>query len=1225
MERKKQKSLSPKGWAELLKGCALPSEEGTILTAARVEQVEVYPEEGRWRIFLYLERAIAREYLDMAAETICRQVPGLKTVEFIPSFPVPASFTQEDIKQHWPEILEQVGLQVPVLDGWLRQAAVRLEGDTLYLVIDSELGRELVLDRQGDQLVAAAVSRLYDRPVKVVLEVSEELTQAQEILDQEKEKYLRLLAEHSKTRARKAAQSRQILIGREITGPVRPLSSVIEEEKSVVVAGRVFNPNLKELKSGRRLLTFDLTDETDSISAKAFLEESNKLTELQEDTWVVARGAVQEDKYSQELTLLVSDLVIGNAPVREDKAETKRVELHAHTRMSSLDGVSTASALVRQASRWGHAAIAITDHGVVQAFPEACAAGKSYGIKVICGLEAYLYDDKVHEGPDWHCTILARNQEGLKDLYRLVTLSHLDHFYRHPRVPKSELAARRENLLVGTACEAGELIQAYLAGRTRAELAAIAAFYDYLEIQPLGNNAFLIRDGKLASLAELEEMNRVIVSLGQELGKPVVAAGDVHFLHPEDEIYRRIILHGKGFLDAENQAPLFLRTTEEMLAEFAYLGPETAHEVVITNPNRIAALVEQVTPVPDQFCPPQIEGAEALVENLTWTRAKEIYGEPLPPLVKERIEKELNSIIGNGFSVLYAIAHKLVRKSNSDGYLVGSRGSVGSSLVAYLCGITEVNPLPPHYVCPDCHLVDFDSGTAFGSGVEMPARNCPRCGRVMHKDGHDIPFETFLGFKGDKVPDIDLNFSGEYQARAHHYVEELFGKERVFRAGTIATIAERTAFGFVKNFLEKQGRVARNAEVLRLVAGCTGVKRTTGQHPGGMMILPQNRDIHEFTPVQYPADAPDSGVVTTHFEYEALSSRLVKLDILGHDDPTVLKMLEDLTGVDVGTVPLDDPETMRLFSGVEPLGVEPEQIGARVGTIGIPEFGTRFVRQILEETSPRTFSDLVRISGFSHGPSVWLNNAQELIRSGTAKLSEAISTRDDIMTQLIRWGLPSQRAFTIMESVRKGKGLKPGDEEEMRQAGVPGWYIDSCHKIKYMFPKAHAVAYVMMAFRIAFFKVHYPQAFYASFFTVRADEFDADLICRGPEAVKAKLQEIEKKGNDAPVKEKNLLTILEVAREMYARGYKLLPVDLYRSDALRFLLTPDGILPPLASLQGLGDVAARNLVAARRRGKFTSVEDLRQRSRVSKAVLDILANHGCLQGLAETDQMVLFS
>jgi DNA polymerase-3 subunit alpha (Gram-positive type) len=789
---------------------------------------------------------------------------------------------------------------------------------------------------------------------------------------------------------------------------------------------------------------------------------------------------------------------------------------------------------------------------------------------------------------------------------------------------RQEIVQLREGLLLGTACEAGELIQAYLQGESRDRLEEIASFYDYIEIQPIGNNEFLIRNGLVPDETWLRDMNRTLLEIGDKLGKPVVASGDVHFLDPQDECYRRILQAGKGFEDAEFQAPLYLHTTEEMLEEFSYLGDEDCHRVVIHNPLQIAAQIEEIRPVPEELHAPVIEGAEEQITEMTYQKARELYGEILPPLVQTRIEKELNSIISNGFAVLYLIAHKLVQQSNQDGYLVGSRGSVGSSLVATLTGITEVNPLVPHYRCPTCRYSEFFEDGVAGCGADLPDQFCPRCQTPYYKDGHEIPFETFMGFKGDKVPDIDLNFSGEYQGRAHKYVEELFGKEHVFRAGTIATIADRTAYGFVKKYIDEHQLRLREAEVSRLVKGCSGVKRTTGQHPGGLMVVPKGNDIHQFTPVQRPADDTESSVITTHFDYEAISSRLVKLDILGHDDPTVIRMLHDLTGIDPQEVPLGERRTMQLFSSVEPLGVSPEQIRSVVGTYGIPEFGTRFVRQMLEDTRPQEFSDLVRISGFSHGTDVWLNNAQDLIKNGQVKLAEAISTRDDIMTYLIQRGMESSLAFKIMEDVRKGKGVKPDFEVEMNRNRIPAWYIDSCKRIKYMFPKAHAVAYVSMAFRIAYYKVYYPEAFYTSFFTVRADEFDAQLIVGESKQVRCKIEELEQKGNEATAKEKNLLIILEVALEMFERGIKFLRVDLEESDARRFILTPQGLLPPLVALQGLGQAAAASVVEARRQRPFTSVDDLRQRTRVSKNLIDVFKEHGCFGSLPESDQLRLF-
>ncbi|HWJ03348.1 MAG TPA: PolC-type DNA polymerase III, partial [Verrucomicrobiae bacterium] len=733
-----------------------------------------------------------------------------------------------------------------------------------------------------------------------------------------------------------------------------------------------------------------------------------------------------------------------------------------------------------------------------------------------------------------------------------------------------------------------------------------------------------LKNGRFKSREDLRDINRMIVSLGEELEIPVVATGDVHFLDPVDEVYRRILMAGKGFEDADDQAPLYLKTTAEMLDEFSYLGQAKAEEVVIRNPREIAAKVEQLKPFPDEFFPPVIPGAEEQIEEMTISKAKELYGEPLPETVQKRIDKELNSIINNGFSVLYLIAHLLVKKSNEDGYLVGSRGSVGSSLVATFTGITEVNPLPPHYRCGNCKYSEFIEDGSYGSGADLPDKDCPNCSTPITKDGHDIPFETFLGFKGDKVPDIDLNFSGDYQPRAHKFTEELFGKENVFRAGTIATIADKTAFGFVKNYFEERGIKVRSAHMSRVVSGCTGVKRTTGQHPGGLMVIPKECDVHRFTPLQRPADDVKSDTITTHFDYHSISGRLVKLDILGHDDPTVIKMLEDLTGVDAKKIPLDDKQTMSLFSSTEALGVKPEDINSKTGTFGVPEFGTKFVRQMLEDTQPKNFSDLVRISGLSHGTDVWLGNAQDLVRSGTAGISDIIACRDDIMVYLIYKGLEPGKAFKIMEGVRKGKGVKEDDLAEMRAKDVPEWYIESCQKIKYMFPKAHAVAYVTMAFRIAWFKIYYPAAFYATFFTVRADEFDADLICQGLHACRRKIEDIERKGNEASAKDKNLQTILELATEMYCRGIAMDRISLERSDATKFQVTETGLLPPFAALQGLGQAAAGAIVTARQAAPFRSVEDLRVNARLSKTVIEILENHGCLQGLPETNQISLF-
>ncbi|HHY66748.1 MAG TPA: PolC-type DNA polymerase III, partial [Alicyclobacillus sp.] len=808
--------------------------------------------------------------------------------------------------------------------------------------------------------------------------------------------------------------------------------------------------------------------------------------------------------------------------------------------------------------------------------------------------------------------------------YRLVSFAHTQYFHRQPRIPRTEWLNYREGLMMGTGCLRGELFQALLRGRSDEELLDIIRRYDFVEIQPLDQYRPLLRNEEIRDLEAVAEYHRRILELADRAGRPVVATGDVHYLDPEDRIYRDILQAGSNMEVDDPDAGYHFRTTEEMLEAFSHLG-QRAVEVVVENANRIAEEIEVVKPIPDELYTPVIDGAEEQIRSLAYEKARRLYGDPLPELVEARLEKELNSIINHGYAVIYLIAHKLVTKSLEDGYLVGSRGSVGSSLVATMTDITEVNPLPPHYLCPACHYSEFVTAGSVGSGFDLPDRACPRCGEKLRKDGHDIPFETFMGFKGDKVPDIDLNFSGEYQSRAHKYTEHLFGSDHVFRAGTISTVAEKTAYGYVRKFAEERGLQFRNAELTRLVQGCTGIKRTTGQHPGGLMVVPSNKEIFDFCPIQFPADDKTAGTRTTHFDYHSIHDNLLKLDLLGHDDPTVIRMLQDLTGVAPKEIPVDDPDTMSIFSGTEVLGVTPEQIRSTVGTYGIPEFGTKFVRQTLEDTKPKTFAELVRISGLSHGTDVWLNNAQDLIRSGTARLSEVISTRDDIMVYLIQKGLEPVQAFRIMESVRKGKGLTPEDEATMKEHGVPDWYIASCKKIKYMFPKAHATAYVLMAVRIAYFKVHDPLAFYATYFTVRADDFDLQLVLQGPDVVLRRIEAVEAKGSQATAKEKSLLTVLEVALEMMRRGFRFGPLDLYRSDATRFL--PDGegtLIPPFSAVAGIGESAARNVAAAREEGEFLSVQDLQERARLSRPVVELLEQMGCLKDLPQTNQLSLF-
>jgi DNA polymerase-3 subunit alpha (Gram-positive type) len=1365
-------------------------------------------------------------------------------------------------------LLEWYSEDEPIAANWLGKASVQCvstrpaeDGGSVSLwrlLVGNDAERAALVKKKTDKWLAEHCRLVFGLNVQCEFVVDESAQERVEKLRQEleaneRQEVLEMLAREAESRAEKPEKPAEhahtgdrpyrrerrkdddgpvqpLTIGRPIDETLlTPMKDIVDEMRKVAVEGRVFSVDTRTLPSGRTLIQFNITDETSSITAKLFSNNERQLEALQplqDDVYVRIQGQVQFDTYAKELVFMVQDMQPVDPPTREDTAEVKRVELHLHSNMSQLDGVTPVSKFVKQAAKWGHDAIAITDHGVVQAFPEAYSAAKKNGIKVLLGVEAYVVDDgtpivyreadlvlddnteyvvfdtettglnaredtlieisgvrmkgkqivdqfatlidperpvppKITEltgiTPDmlvgqpkleealkhfrafaegailvahnaefdvgflgqcalrigmepwthpvidtlalarvlypgeknyrlktltqkfnvelvnhhraiadaeatgkvfahmqqtmqergisrltelnalagdvdvtrvrpFHATILVRNQAGLKNLYKLVSLAHTKYLYRTPRVPKSELVKHRDGLLIGTACQNGELIQAFLRGKSIDEIEAICEFYDYLELQPLSHYENLVREQMIQSLQSVKDIHRQIVEIGKKLNKPVVATGDVHFLNPNDAIFREIYLQSQNQGEAVQQPPLYLRTTNEMLEEFQHLGDD-AYDVVVGASRYIADQLEEVRPIPDQLYTPVIEGAEDEITRMSYEKARQLYGDPLPEIVEARLKKELNSIINHGFAVIYLIAHKLVTKSLSDGYLVGSRGSVGSSLVATMTDITEVNPLPPHYRCPSCRYSEFIEDGSVGSGFDLPHKNCPKCGTDMDRDGHDIPFETFLGFHGDKVPDIDLNFSGEYQPRAHRYTEELFGKDHVFRAGTISGVAEKTAYGYVRKFAEERGLVLRNAEIDRLVKGCTGVKRTTGQHPGGQVVVPGHVTVYDFTPVQYPADDKSAGTLTTHFDYHSgLENCLLKLDILGHDDPTVIRMLQDLTGVDPKTIPLDDPLVLGLFSGTETLGVKPEDIRSKTGTYAIPEFGTKFVRQMLEDTRPTTFSELVRISGLSHGTDVWLNNAQDLIRQGIATLSEVICARDDIMIYLIYKGLEPGRAFKIMESIRKGKGVKEEDAEYMRQFGVPEWYIESGRKIKYMFPKAHATAYVLMAVRIAWFKVHYPLAFYATYFTVRADDFDVELMAQGRDAIWRKIEEIEQKGNAALPKEKSLLTVLEVALEMVVRGYKFLPIDLYKSHATKFLIDEEqkALRPPFAAIPGVGESAANNLYQACQEGEFLSIEDLQSRSRVSKTVIEILDGLGCLKGLPETNQLSLF-
>ena len=917
---------------------------------------------------------------------------------------------------------------------------------------------------------------------------------------------------------------------------------------------------------------------------------------------------------------------------REDTYPQKRVELHCHTKMSAMDGMNEAANIVKTAEKWGHRAVAITDHGVVQAFPEASHAAGD--IKVLYGCEGYLVDDTGLISEDGtidyksrktnHIIIFARNRQGLLNLYKLVSLSHLKYFYKRPRIPRSVLMAHREGLILGSACEAGELYGAVRRGASDEELEKIAEFYDYLEIQPLINNRFMINDGIVENQEVLKDFNRRIVALGEKTGKPVVATCDAHYFDEEEALYRQILMAGQGYKDAESSEGLYFRTTNEMMEEFAYLGEETAYKVVIENTNLIADMIEPLMPVPKGKFPPKIDGAEDYLRKVCRERSTAMYGDPLPDVIQERLDKELNSIIDNGYAVMYRSAEMLVQKSLSEGYLVGSRGSVGSSFAATMSGITEVNPLPAHYLCPSCKNIEWGDSTQYDCGIDMPDKVCPVCGTPYNKEGFTIPFETFLGFEANKEPDIDLNFAGEYQGKAQKYVEDIFGAENVYKAGTIGTIKGNTAYGYVAKYFDEKGKSANKAEMDRLTECCEGVKRTTGQHPGGVIIVPRGHDINEFCPVQHPANDVKSDIITTHFDYHSIDQNLLKLDILGHDAPSMIRQLQDMTGVDPLKVPIKDEKVMTIFNGTEGLDIKDPDYKFTHGSYAIHEFGTQFVRQMLDDIKPTSIEELVRISGLSHGTDVWLGNAKDLIVNGVTTMKEAIATRDDIMNYLRKHGVPNGDAFTIMEKVRKGKGLTEEQEALMVEHDIPDWYIESCKKIKYMFPRAHAVAYVLMSMREAYYKVYYPAEFYAVYFTTKVANFDEKVILKGQQAVWDRMTEIEHMGKDASKKEEADITVLEVAYEMYARGYEFAPARLGESDATKFRVNNGRVQLPFVAISGMGEGAATAFAKGYEERPYETVEDIMDRGKVNKTVVEELRAHGVLEGLPETAQISFF-
>lgn len=1140
---------------------------------------------------------------------------------------------------------------VGLTDTLINQARGEFLVQYLEDVFRNRLGLDLAVRLKKERIQ----SSYYDKDTGLKEEL-QRVTEAYKSAREQEQAERSLALPKSKTRYEKKTRIAESMgLGYDFDGEVLAMDQLEEGLGPVILCGQVISPEEKTLKTGNLLFQFVLTDFTDSIRVKYFCkgEEADQVRALLKNgAYISLKGEPHFDRFDNELAIsYVSGMKIAEdiRQKRGDHAPVKRVELHAHTQLSEKDGLTHTDALIRRAAEWGHKAVAITDHGVVQSFPAAEKAAKALekegkAIKILYGCEGYLVDDKpgmspddIKKAPTYHIIILAKNETGRVNLYRLVSESHLQFFNRRPRIPRSLLEECREGLILGSACEAGELYRALLRGASEEELGRIASFYDYLEVQPLSNNAYLSRtgrDGRIYSKEELKDFVRRILELGRQYAKPVCATCDVHFLEPEDEIYRRILQAGQGFNDADQQAPLYFRTTEEMLAEFDFLSREEAREIVVDNPGRVAELCDVISPVRPDKCPPVIPGAEEELEKLCYERAHEWYGDPLPPLVAERLSKELHSVISNGYAVMYVIAKRLVQKSNECGYVVGSRGSVGSSLLASLCGISEVNPLPPHYRCPECRHSIFDNQetrkNAGGAGVDMAAMNCPRCGSPMIPDGFDIPFETFLGFKGDKEPDIDLNFSGEFQTQAHEYTEVLFGKGYTFKAGTVLGIAEKTAQGYTYNYFEERGIRKRRCEIQRIAKGLEGTRSSTGQHPGGIVVLPQGENIYSFTPVQYPANKAESGVITTHFDYHSIEHNLLKLDILGHDDPTMLGRLQELTGKKLEEIPINDPQVLALFQSCKPLGIQPADIGGcQLGTLGIPEFGTSFAMGILQDAEPRTVADLVRIAGIAHGEDVWKGNVQDLILSKTATLKESICTRDDILAYLIGKGMEPAVAFKIMESVRKGKVAKKEESSwpEWRQAlldhQVPEWYIGSAEKIRYMFPKAHAAAYVTNGLRVAYCKLYHPLAYYTAYFSIRADGFDYALMCMGQENLKKNLALFRKNRDTLSDKEKLVLRDMRLVEEMYARGIEFAPLDIYRAKATRFQIVDGRIMPSFISVAGLGEQAAISLEAAAAQGPFLSKQDLLERSKLNSTLADTLYQLGILGRMAESNQLSL--
>lgn len=1417
----------------LLDQIELSNEHRSFFESGKLERVIVYREKKLWEFHIQLEETLPFHVFHTFNEQLRASFTSIAQTK-VKISALNKQLDEEEILLYWRYYLTKAKQLLPNHLTLLESAIVT--NNKLEVTVSTE-PEAVALDRKLNGTFLTFCEKNGLQHIPIIFTVKTEKSEIENFRNQTRAENAEIvrtaaikLSNNMKENKNGGRQHTSFSIGNAIADEPISIENIVEEEKRVTVQGYIFMKDQIKLRSGRTLLVLKITDYTDSIEIKMFSrndDDEHLFSHVKEGIWVKVRGRVQTDTFSNELVMMPNDINEIGMKTRQDDAEAdkKRVELHAHTTMSQLDAVVTPGRLIEQAAKWGHEAIAITDHAAVQGFPEAFMAANQHDIKVIYGVEANVVDDgipiaynvlnvplsdqtyvvfdvettglssvydtiieiagvKMQNGevidsfesfanphkplPDkiieitqitddmlvgapevddvlkqfhewaagsifvahnamfdigflnqgyakigvekisnpiidtlelarflfpelgnhrlntlckhleveltqhhraiydaeatgelfwkliqilktrgiteldqlndhigegdsyqrsrpFHCTLLVQNEIGLKNLYKLVSFSHIDYFYRVPRIPRSVLNKYREGLLIGSACHSGEIFEA-LIQKSVVEVEDAAQFYDYLEVQPLEQYYPLIEREVIHNESQLMNMIRSIIELGERVDIPVVATGNVHHLESHEQLYRKILIASqKGNpLNRVNLPDTSFKTTAEMLAEFTFLGEEKATEIVITNTKKIANSIEKIAPLKKDLYTPTIDGAEEEIRQLCYDRAQSIYGSPLPEIVEKRLQKELDSIIGHGFAVIYLISHKLVKKSLEDGYLVGSRGSVGSSLVATMTEITEVNPLPPHYVCLECHYHEFISDGSYASGFDLPDKNCPSCELALTKDGQDIPFETFLGFKGDKVPDIDLNFSGEYQPTAHRYTKELFGEDYVYRAGTIGTIATKTAYGYVKGYASDHEIHYKGAEVDRLVKGCTGVKRTTGQHPGGIIVVPNEKEIYDFTPIQFPADDRNSDWKTTHFDFHSIENNLLKLDILGHDDPTVIRMLQDLSGIDPQTIPLDDEKMMGIFSSTEPLGISPKQIDNKIGTLGVPEFGTPFVRQMLEETKPKTFAELVIISGLSHGTDVWLGNAQELINNKICSIGDVIGCRDDIMVYLMQQGLDASLAFTIMESVRKGRGLTDEWMEEMKKHSIPDWYIDSCQKIKYMFPKAHAAAYVLMAVRIAYFKVYYPILFYAAYFSIRASDFELGTMVKGADALRNRIKEIKTKGNDATPKEKSLLTVLEVCLEMTERGFHFQNVDLYRSSATDFIVEGNSLIPPFKVIDGLGVNAAINIVQSRSEGEFLSKEDLRERSKISKTVLQYLDDHGCLEGMEEKNQLSFF-